>query len=135
MATYKHIRSNVDSKRPTTSLADGQIAINTNVASPGLFFKDSAGTALVKVGPVHVGTTAPNAAPATGGSTGNSTGEQWLDTSLTPAQLKVWNGSAWVGVVADELPVSKLQNGSAYQLIQTDAAGTGVEWTDNIDVY
>tara|TARA_R100001198_G_scaffold50489_2_gene28195 strand:- start:16918 stop:19269 length:2352 start_codon:yes stop_codon:yes gene_type:complete len=96
MATYKHIRSNVDSKRPTTSLADGQIAINTNVASPGLFFKDSAGTALVKVGPVHVGTTAPNASPATGGSTGNSTGEQWLDTSLSPPELKVWNGSAWI---------------------------------------
>jgi hypothetical protein len=134
MATYKHIRSNVDSKRPTTSLADGQIAINTNVASPGVFFKDSAGTGIVKVGPVHVGTTAPNSTPGAGGSTGNSKGEQWLDTSLTPAQLKVWNGSAWVGVVADELPVSKLQNGSAYQLLQTDAAGTGVEWASNIDV-
>ena len=134
MATYKHIRSNVDSKRPTTSLADGQIAISTNVASPGVFFKDSAGTGIVKVGPVHVGTSAPNATPGAGGSTGNSKGEQWLDTSLTPAQLKVWNGSAWVGVVADELPVSKLQNGSAYQLLQTDAAGTGVEWASNIDV-
>ena len=134
MATYKHIRSNVYSKRPTTSLADGQIAINTNVASPGVFFKDSAGTGIVKVGPVHVGTTAPNSTPGVGGSTGNSKGEQWLDTSLTPAQLKVWNGSAWVGVVADELPVSKLQNGSAYQLLQTDAAGTGVEWASNIDV-
>ena len=134
MATYKHIRSNVDSKRPTTSLADGQIAINTNVASPGVFFKDSAGTGIVKVGPVHVGTSAPNSTPGAGGSTGNSKGEQWLDTSLTPAQLKVWNGSAWVGVVADELPVSKLQNGSAYQLLQTDAAGTGVEWASDIDV-
>lgn len=134
MATYKHIRSNVDSKRPTTSLADGQVAINTNAASPGVFFKDSAGTGIVKVGPVHVGTTAPNSTPGAGGSTGNSTGEQWLDTSLTPAQLKVWNGSAWVGVVADELPVSKLQDGAAYQLLHTDSAGTGVEWTSNIDI-
>jgi hypothetical protein len=115
-------------------LADGQIAINTNIASPGVFFKDSAGTGIVKVGPVHVGTTAPNSTPGAGGSTGNSKGEQWLDTSLTPAQLKVWNGSAWIGVVADELPVSKLQNGSAYQLLQTDAAGTGVEWASSIDV-
>ena len=134
MATYKHIRSSTGNKRPTTSLADGQIAINTNVASPGVFFKDSAGTGIVKVGPVHVGTTAPNSTPGAGGSTGNSTGEQWLDTSLTPAQLKVWNGSAWVGVVADELPVSKLQDGAAYQLLHTDSAGTGVEWTDNIDI-
>jgi hypothetical protein len=33
-----------------------------------------------------------------------------------------------------ELPVSKLQDGAARQLLQTDAAGTGVEWTSNVDV-
>jgi hypothetical protein len=33
-----------------------------------------------------------------------------------------------------ELPVSKLQDGDARQLLQTDAAGTGVEWTSNVDV-
>jgi hypothetical protein len=134
MATWQHLRSSTANKRPTTSLADGRIAINTNTASPGLFFKDSAGTGIVKVGPVHVGTTAPNSVPASGGSTGNYTGEQWLDTSVSPAQMKVWNGSTWVGIVADELPVSKLQDGAARQLIQTDAAGTGVEWTSNVDV-
>jgi hypothetical protein len=134
MATYKHLRSSTANKRPTTGIADGQLAINTNTASPGLFFKDSAGTGIVKVGPVHVGTTAPNATPAAGGSSGNYTGEQWLDTSVSPAQMKVWNGSAWVGIVADELPVSKLQDGAARQLLQTDAAGTGVEWTSNVDV-
>jgi hypothetical protein len=134
MATYKHLRSSTANKRPTTSITDGQLAINTNTASPGLFFKDSAGTGIVKVGPVHVGTTAPNATPAAGGSSGNYLGEQWLDTSVSPAQMKVWNGSAWVGVVADELPVSKLQDGAARQLLQTDAAGTGVEWTSNVDV-
>jgi hypothetical protein len=134
MATYKHLRSSTANKRPTTSITDGQLAINTNTASPGLFFKDSAGTGIVKVGPVHVGTTAPNATPAAGGSSGNYLGEQWLDTSVSPAQMKVWNGSAWVGIVADELPVSKLQDGAARQLLQTDAAGTGVEWTSNVDV-
>jgi len=134
MATYKHLRSSTANKRPTTTIVDGQLAINTNTASPGLFFKDSAGTGIVKVGPVHVGTTAPNSVPASGGSTGNYTGEQWLDTSVSPAQMKIWNGSTWVGVVADELPVSKLQDGAARQLIQTDAAGTGVEWTNSIDL-
>ena len=134
MATYKHLRSSTANKRPTTTIVDGQLAINTNTASPGLFFKDSAGTGIVKVGPVHVGTTAPNSVPASGGSSGNYTGEQWLDTSVSPAQMKVWNGSTWVGIVADELPVSKLQDGAARQLIQTDAVGTGVEWTSNVDV-
>ena len=75
-------------------MSDGQLALNTNDASPGLFFKDSNG-GLVKVGPVHVGTTAPNASPASGGATGNTKGEQWLDTSGTNPVLKIWDGSAW----------------------------------------
>lgn len=33
-----------------------------------------------------------------------------------------------------EIAVSKLADGSPRQLLQTDAAGTGVEWADNIDV-
>jgi hypothetical protein len=33
-----------------------------------------------------------------------------------------------------EIAVSKLADGDARQLLQTDAAGTGVEWTDNVDV-
>jgi hypothetical protein len=40
------------------------------------------------------------------------------------------NGTATIS----ELPVSKLQDGTARQLLQTDAAGTGVEWASNIDV-
>jgi len=31
-----------------------------------------------------------------------------------------------------ELPVSKLQDGAARQVLQTDAAGTGVEWTSDV---
>jgi hypothetical protein len=38
------------------------------------------------------------------------------------------NGTATIS----ELPVSKLQDGAARQLLQTDAAGTGVEWTSNV---
>jgi hypothetical protein len=95
-STHKSLRSGTANKRPTTAIADGQIALNTNTTSPGLFFKDSTGATIIKVGPVHVGTTAPNASPAAGGSSGNSTGEVWLDTSLTPNGIKIWNGSAWV---------------------------------------
>jgi hypothetical protein len=130
----QHLRSSTANKRPLPAvMADGQLAANTNTASPGLFFKDSAGE-LVKLGPVHVGTAAPNASPAAGGETGNTTGELWLDTSVTPNQLKTWNGSAWVSDFPDEIPVAKLADGTARQLLQTDAAGTGVEWTSNVDV-
>jgi hypothetical protein len=45
------------------------------------------------------------------------------------------------GVIVDadvsasaEIAVSKLADGAARQLLQTDAAGTGVEWASNIDV-
>jgi len=95
-STHKHIRSSTANKRPTTAIADGQIALNTNSTSPGLFFKDSTGATIIKIGPVHVGATAPNVSPAAGGSSGNSTGEIWLDNSLTPVGVKIWNGSAWV---------------------------------------
>ena len=95
-STHKSLRSGTANKRPTTAIADGQIALNTNSTSPGLFFKDSTGATIIKIGPVHVGATAPNVSPAAGGSSGNSTGEIWLDNSLTPVGVKIWNGSAWV---------------------------------------
>ena len=61
----QNLRSSSAHKRPIpTVLSAGQIAVNTNQASPGLFFKDSNGD-LVKVGPVHIGTSAPNSSPAT----------------------------------------------------------------------
>ena len=95
----QHLRSNTASKRPTAgAMSDGQIAVNTNATSPGLFFKDAGGT-ITKVGPVHVGTTAPNSSPA--GSTGNSVGEQWLDTSGGGYVLKIWDGSAWRSEVGE----------------------------------
>ena len=95
----QHLRSNTASKRSTpASMADGQLAINTNATSPGLFFKD-AGGALIKVGPVHVGTSAPNSSPA--GSSGNAIGEQWLDTSGGGYVLKIWDGSAWRSEVGE----------------------------------
>jgi hypothetical protein len=93
--TLQHLRSGTANKRPTPAgMSDGQLAMNTNSTSPGLFLKDGAGN-LVKVGPVHVGTTAPNASPATGGSAGNTVGEQWLDTSGSTYVFKIWDGSAW----------------------------------------
>lgn len=91
----RHLRSSTTDKRPTASgLSDGRIAINTASGSTGVFFKDNNDN-IVKVGPVFVGSGAPNASPASGGSSGNSVGEQWLDTSDGNYILKVWDGSAW----------------------------------------
>lgn len=90
------LRSATTQERPTASnLLDGQPAVNTNAAEPGLFFKASDGS-LVKVGPTAITTDGapPNASAI--GSTGNSIGEMWLDKSLDPPVLKVYDGAAWV---------------------------------------
>jgi hypothetical protein len=90
----RHLRSAVDNARPDGALmAEGQIAMNYAAATPAMFIKDSLGQA-VKVGPTHVGATAPNATPA--GSAGNSLGESWLDTSGAEPVFKVWDGAQWV---------------------------------------
>lgn len=89
----QNLRSAVASKRPVaTSLAVGEIAVNYNEADPAIYLRGDT-NGLIKVSPTFVGSTAPNATP--GGAAGNSKGETWLDTSSSPATLKIWNGSAW----------------------------------------
>ena len=97
------LRSIVFNKRPDPAqLISGQPAVNLNAAEPGLFFADSTGGTLFKVGPCSIGEDAPNTG-ATGapGQLGNTKGELWLD--ITPSTLdrpgpvlKVWDGSSWI---------------------------------------
>ena len=65
--------------------------------------------------------------------TGNvvTTGDTGTVTSTMIANATIANAD--ISATA-EIAVSKLANGSARQLLQTDAAGTGVEFTDNVDV-
>ena len=102
---FKLLRSSTSDKRPTTAqLATGELGLNFADDSPGLFIKDDA-DGIVKIGPVEVGATAPNASPA--GSSSNLTGEMWYDTGN--ASLKLYNGSGWVaanssgGTIAEAL--------------------------------
>lgn len=93
---FKLLRTNAGSKRPTAAQLElGELALNYDQGTAGLFFEDTAG-AVRKIGPIEVSGTAPNASPA--GSSGNSLGEMWLDTSVTPKILKAWDGSAWQNV-------------------------------------
>lgn len=68
-----------------------------------------------------------------------------IPTSTTVSGDVVINGAGVTaistGVIVDsdinsdaEIAVSKLADGAARQLLQTDAGGTGVEWTSNVDV-
>lgn len=87
-------RTTVQDNRPTASgLSAGEPAITLHEDSFGLFFKDASNN-IRKIGPIHVGTTAPNVSPS--GSAGNSAGEAWLNT--TNNSLSVWDGSQWVAI-------------------------------------
>jgi hypothetical protein len=122
----QHLRSSTANKRPTpAAMSDGQLALNTNLVSPGLFFKDSNGDS-VKVGPVHVGTTAPNATPGAGGQAGNSKGEQWLDTSSSRYVFKIWDGTAWRTEDGEFVNVSGDTMTGALGIIAGTAAAPGV---------
>jgi len=90
---YKHKRTSTASKRPTAAQLDvGEVALNYDSGSGGLYYEDIAGN-IVKVGPTEISGTAPNSSAA--GSAGNSLGESWLDTSVTPSYLKIYDGSSW----------------------------------------
>ncbi|ATW62801.1 putative endosialidase [Synechococcus phage S-CBWM1] len=83
-------------KRPDPSkLLDGQPAANIEATEPGLFLKNTEGE-LFKIGPAHVGTTAPNAL-ANGGDGVNLKGEAWLDKSEpTGPTLRIYDGNSWL---------------------------------------
>ena len=141
----QNLRSATANKRPVAgSMSDGQIALNTNATSAGLFFKDASGN-LINAGHVSVGTSAPNSSPA--GSSGNSVGEIWLDTSGGGYVIKIWDGSAWqsggltsadIGVTvqgydADTAKTDVVQNFTAGQSAAitalTDAANISVNFS------
>ncbi len=89
-------RSSTLNDRPfPTRLGEGELALNNHSTSPGLFFADnvaSPSTGLIKVGPVHVGATAPNSSAV--GFTSSSKGETWLDTASTEI-FKIFDGSSF----------------------------------------
>ena len=96
MATsFKLLRTDSADKRPTAAqLSIGELGLNYDANTPGLFFEDDAGS-VRKIGPMEVSSSAPNASPA--GSSGNSAGELWLDNSSGHV-LKYYTGSAWTAI-------------------------------------
>jgi hypothetical protein len=86
-------RSTILYDRPFPArLGAAELAVNLNVGDPGLFFANSTGSSLIKIGPTFVGSTAPNLSPI--GYTSLSKGESWLDTASSQI-LKIYDGTAW----------------------------------------
>ena len=90
---FQHYRTTTPDNRPDGALmADGQMAQNQSVETPGVFIKGVDGRP-VKIGPAQYGPTAPNSVAQ--GSGGNSVGELWHDTSVFPPVMRVWGGAGW----------------------------------------
>lgn len=107
----QHIRSGEYARRPQPlDLAPGQLAVNYNSDSTGLYFRTDSGE-LVKAGPVHVGTDAPPQI----NWTERSVGEMWLDTTdpIGPS-LKVYTETGWVvvNVLDGTITEDKIANGA-----------------------
>ena len=121
--TVQHKRSGDINRRPKpTELVNGQVGINYNNASPGMFFRTDTGS-IVKVGPAHVGSSAP--VQTNWGE--RSIGEMWLDTSTSPTSvLKFWTAAGWDTVT------SFVQTTSVF-VPPTSAAGlpSGAVWNNN----
>lgn len=129
-------RSSVLHDRPfPIRLGSAELAVNNNSGDPGLFFADNTAapsTGLIKIGPISVGTSAPNASAV--GFTSNSKGESWLDTTSTHI-LKVYDGASWqmvkaVASISAGLPTSPVNgqlhyNKTTNKLVIYDLATTG----------
>jgi len=107
----QHIRSGETGRRPQPlDLAPGQLAVNYNTESPGLFFRTDTGE-LIKAGPMHIGINAPVKI----NYTESSIGEMWLDTTdvLAPS-LKVYTTAGWVvvNVLDGTITSDKIANGA-----------------------
>jgi hypothetical protein len=121
MTQFLFKRSGTANKRPDPAqMALGEVDLNYDVTSGGLFYKSSSG-GVIKVGPAQVSSAAPNATPA--GSTGNSVGEFWYDTSASA--LKIWSGSAWVSTGGSASAATPTTAGAVLGVTNATNAGLG----------
>lgn len=133
--TIQFKRTSVLQKRPTAAqLALGEPAVVLHQSSFGVFLEDANGD-IRKVGPIHVGGSAPNASAA--GSTGYSVGEGWLDT--TTNALKVWDGSQWVSISgggggASHLEDFGFETGSVDYGLVTQSVASSEDWGSSLSL-
>lgn len=134
--TIQFKRTSLLDKRPVASgLALGEPAVVLHENSFGLFLKDGSGV-VRKIGPIHVGSGAPNASPV--GSSGNSEGEAYVDLADNNA-LKVFHDNTWLtiagaggGSFEPYIVDFGLDTGSVDYGLITDAATSSESWGSSL---
>ena len=128
------------SKLATGTLPSGIQVASANIANGTIVDADinaSAAITLTKLanGALPSGITIQSSAISGGVSPGDIAAGA-LPTNVTVASANIVDGTIVNADISSsaEIDVSKLADGSSYQLIHTNAAGTGVEWTSNIDI-
>jgi len=77
-------------------------------------------------------TASPSITIATTAPTSPASGALWLDTSVTPNELKFYNGSLWISTAAEQsIPTFTTSNAS--QFLQVNGSGTATAWA-NVDL-
>lgn len=130
--TIQFKRTSLLDKRPVASgLALGEPAVVLHESSFGVFLKDGAGV-VRKIGPIHVGSGAPNASPA--GSSGNAEGEAYVDLADNNS-FKVFHNGSWLTIAGaggssfDPYIVDfGLDTGSLDYGLVTNASTTSEDW-------
>jgi len=128
--TIQFKRTSLLDKRPVASgLALGEPAVVLHEDSFGVFLKDGAG-AVRKIGPIHVGSGAPNVSPA--GSSGNAEGEAYVDLAENNS-LKVFHDDSWLTIAGgssfDPYIIDfGLDTGSLDYGLVTNASTTSEDW-------
>ena len=126
--TVQQKRSNTLGKRPAPQeLVFGQLGVNYNAETPGVFLKTDLNT-ISKVGGATVSNTEPTLAET--GYTTYSRGEFWVDTSdITNIQLKVFDGSDWINA-APSTGGGSLQTGTVTPLVSCtyDLGSPSFKW-------
>ena len=126
----QQVRSTEEGKRPRAEqLAEGQLAVNVNNASPGVFLRTTEDK-VVKVGGVAVGPSTPFAVY----NNEYSKGELWFDT--TTDDLKIFDGENFVSSSSSTKALADFKAGApnALQTLQAVAAALGNDPTRSATV-
>ena len=129
--SYRHLHSAVFAKRPlSTDLLDGELAVGYHTDSVGVYVRDTLGK-IRKVGPAHIGTTAPSPV----NYTDLSDGEMWIDRSGTTPVLRYYDEltDTWVstGILDSTLPENSIIVGDTSDTSQQYSLSTDAFFVDH----